>query len=445
MRQQLNLYLLLLAVPVVAFIVAFLLQLKSNDSGLILMQHGALLAAGIGLLLILVIKVCGVLARNNRILLAIIFTPGLYLTLLILICLILIHAALAIAIIFYIETTFTNFISSGILITIGIGAAIGILAIARGGFAMVHKARSFVVGQTLDRNDAPLFWKHIDEIADKLGALRPQHLIVGLDPNFFVSEANITCLDRRMSGRILYCSLSLCRILTKDEVTAIIGHELGHFKGFDTKYSKHFYPVYRGTQTSINALLSAGGEGLRIVAILPALVVLTYFLESFSAAERRLSRARELAADQAGVEVTNVKIMASALVKVHAFTGNWALLQKAASNGLRNGKVFANISKTFASQCTLHASTSILSNIAETHTSHPTDTHPPLSTRLESLKTTVSDVSVAALNVDPTDPAISYIPDYEKIEERIGEIFQVLLARRLGINLEQKPVDKRVS
>lgn len=29
-----------------------------------------------------------------------------------------------------------------------------------------------------------------------------------------------------------YCSLPLCRILTAEELSAIVGHELGYFKGF---------------------------------------------------------------------------------------------------------------------------------------------------------------------------------------------------------------------
>jgi Zn-dependent protease with chaperone function len=119
-----------------------------------------------------------------------------------------------------------------------------------------------------------------------------------LDPNFFVAEGEVICLSGRLNGRTLYCSLPLCRILSEEEFTSVIGHELGHFKGQDTKFSERFYPIYRGTASSLAALQAAGREGSGSVALLPAIAVLSYFLESLSVAESRLSRDRELAADQ---------------------------------------------------------------------------------------------------------------------------------------------------
>jgi Zn-dependent protease with chaperone function len=53
----------------------------------------------------------------------------------------------------------------------------------------------------------------------------------------------------------LYCSLPLCRILSGSEVSAVIDHELGHFKGLDTNFSESFYPIYCGTASAIGALL----------------------------------------------------------------------------------------------------------------------------------------------------------------------------------------------
>jgi Zn-dependent protease with chaperone function len=49
------------------------------------------------------------------------------------------------------------------------------------------------------------------------------------------------------------------------------------------------------------------------------MAVLGYFLEAFAVAERRLGRERELVADQAGASVTSERVMATALVKVHAY------------------------------------------------------------------------------------------------------------------------------
>jgi Zn-dependent protease with chaperone function len=260
---------------------------------------------------------------------------------------------------------------------------------------------------------------------------------VGLDPNFFVTEADVTCLSGKLSGRTLYCSLPLCRILSKEELTAIIGHELGHFKGQDTKFSERFYPIYRGTASSLAALQAAAGKGSGSIPLLPALAVLSYFLECFSVAESRLSRERELAADQAGSSITSPKTIAAALVKLHAFTGMWEGLQLAAANALRQGRAFVNASRTYAEAVRKSAVPDALKGIAETHLSHPTDSHPPLSVRLQSLQVGLNDVATDALAVTPPEAAITLVSDAEKLEEEISDAYQLLLAHRLGINLEE--------
>jgi len=45
---------------------------------------------------------------------------------------------------------------------------------------------------------------------------------------------------------------------TVAEFTAIVGHELGHFRGEDTAMSQQFYPIYRGTTAAIEGLAASG-------------------------------------------------------------------------------------------------------------------------------------------------------------------------------------------
>ena len=252
----------------------------------------------------------------------------------------------------------------------------------------------------------------------------------------------MTCLDGRLFGRTLYCSLPLARILTKGELRAIIGHELGHYKGLDTKFSQRFYPIYRGTASSIAALQAAGQEGSRAIALLPAIAVLSFFYECFALAENAISRERELAADREGGNVTNKETIAAALVKVHAFSGLWENLTTAAEGALREGKMFVNASKTYADVVTDNVSLDSLEGLADRELSHPTDSHPPLGVRLEALRLRIQDVSSAALAVSPTDPAIALLPNPEATEEEISAAYQAILARQLGIDLGKAQEDK---
>lgn len=414
-------------------------EICSTNDGLVLMKHGALGVMAAGILLLLLIKLLGFLTRGNRMLLVLAFVPGLYLTTLVLVGVIFVHAAIAIGIIYYLTAVFLGIIPTGILFAIGLGAALGVWAMARAVLSVVRKSETYVVGSELSREDAPLLWSHVESLATKIGALHPQHIIVGLDPNFFVTEAKVACLSGNISGRTLYCSLPLCRILSKGEMSAVVGHELGHYKGKDTKFSKHFYPVYRGTTEAIASLHAAGGEGIHALALIPAMAVLSYFLQCFALAEHRLGRERELAADKVGAEVTEPSVMATALVKVHAFTAYWGTLQEAAIAALKQGKIFVNASKTYAETCARNAGPSALQGIADSHTSHPTDTHPSLGARLKNLRMSLQEVSPAALDIPPGDCAVEYVTNYEAKEEEISERYQLLLAQNLGISLNEKP------
>ena len=409
------------------------------------MSAGALGAGALGLVLLLAIRVAGSAARNRRRLLLYLFKPGLYLTAVILVVLVLIHAALAIGAIYYGESALIGRIHIGIIAAIGLGALGGVIVIARNMFSLVRKAQTFVIGVNLPHSGAPQLWTRVEEIAQRLGALRPRSIVVGLDPNFFVTEASVICLSGKLSGRTLYCSLPLCRILSSSEFSAVIGHELGHFRGLDTKFSESFYPIYRGTASSIASLQETGGEGSASIALLPAIAILSYFFECFSVAESRISRDRELAADQAGASFTDSATMASALVKVHAFSGLWGGLQSAAADALKEGKAFVNASKTYAEAVVSSAKPDALAGITDATLSHPTDSHPPLGVRLGSLRVTLDQVSMASLAVSPADPAIDLIPESERKEEEISGAYQAILAQRLGIDLKAFTKDQEES
>jgi hypothetical protein len=164
--------------------------------------------------------------------------------------------------------------------------------------------------------------------------------------------------------------------------------------------------------------------------------VLSYFLECFSVAESHLSRDRELAADNEAVTAASKDAIASALVKMHAFAGLWAKINEAAVEALREGKLFVNASKVYADFVAEQAQPAALIGIDGTHLTHPTDSHPSLSVRLRALGTSLEAVSEAALDVSPNQAAVTLFTD-EVLEEEISEAYQILLARGLGIGLNE--------
>lgn len=401
-----------------------------------MMSIAAVWTAAVGLGLLLLIWVAGRLSRNDRTLLLVLFRPGLYLTAAALIGLVLAHGALAMGALYFGEATFVGRVHIGLLALIALGAAAGAILIARHAFAIVGATQTLAVGTEIGRTDSPELWRVVDETASQLGALAPDHAVVGLEPNFYVTEADVVCLSGTLTGRTLYCSLPLARILSKGEFASVLGHELAHFHGEDTKFSKRFYPIYRGTTASLEAVQNAGGEGASAIALLPAVAIFGYFLESFSMAESQISRERELIADRAGATVATEQDIATALVKLHAFSGIWTSLVEEAVERLRAGKYIVNTSKLFAEVAMGHATPNVLADLESMRLHHPTDSHPPLAARLQALRVPLSEVSTKALNVCPEDAAINWFDQHEELEESISVQLQLLLAKQHGIQVQ---------
>ena len=120
-----------------------------------------------------------------------------------------------------------------------------------------------VLGKKLDLQNHPKIFTLIKEISETLGARNPEHVVVGLEPNFYVTSADVNVMGENsiLKGETLYLSLPLARILTLEEIKAIIGHELGHFRGEDTYYSLKFSPIYSGLTHAVTAMNIDENEG----------------------------------------------------------------------------------------------------------------------------------------------------------------------------------------
>ena len=306
----------------------------------------------------------------------------------------------------------------------------GLVVVVRSLFGAVRPVQLFAFGGRILPKEAPELWRCVTETAARLGALPPDEIVAGLDVNFFVTQAEVVTPNGPCRGRTLFCSLPLARILTVAEFTAIVGHELGHFRGEDTAMSQQFYPIYRGTTAAIDGLAASGG-GARGLALLPAAAILGFFLDRFASAERHHSRARELLADRAGVEATSVRAMAAALVKTHAYADLWpAVFEQLAEMPPHEHRPEHSGSMLFASAAVRGATPRRLEDVAGTSTGHPTDTHPALDVRLDALGVGLAGVSNDALQVAPTPPAISLVPTAELHEQALGTIIAMSRARR---------------
>ena len=408
-----------------------------------LMRFGSVAAAILGLGLWAGIAFAAQQAAGNRERLLALFRPGLYLTILGLIGLLSVQVALICATIYFGETAATGGFHPFFIVAAALGGLVGVLAMIGGIIGCLRPLSIQVIGRSLSRADAPELWQFVSDLARQIGTSSPQSIVVGLEDNFYVTSANVTTLDGEQPGPTMYLSLPLCRLLDKSEFTSVIAHELAHFKGEDTRYSKEFMPIYRGASEALVRMFANIGKNLRSFVVLPAALILYYFLNAFTTAERQIGRQREFDADRVAVNATDSMLLASALLKIHAVGGLWGITVDYMNTAASDGKVLRNIGPIYEDIAVTHVFTNeaALRDLGQVHTPHPTDTHPSLTDRLESIGwTTASAVDVVQR---PAEPAITLIRNFEEIEEYLTEKWNVLLFHLQNITMTSTSVTER--
>jgi Zn-dependent protease with chaperone function len=398
------------------------------------LQKASILALIAGLGLLLAIFLGARVASSSRSLLLTIFSPGLKVVLLTLFTLILVQGAVATYGAYIFEATIVHRVHFFLIGGIGLGALLGAVAMIKAGFAMSRQASTSVLGKTVPEEAEPQLWKFVREIAARLGANPPQNIVLGLEPNFYVTSADVVVYPgaNKQLHETLYISLPLMRILSCDELTAVIGHELGHFRGEDTKFSLKFYPIYAGTGQALAALENQSEAGARALALLPASAILSFFMEQFAQAERALGRHRELEADKAGASVSSGRALATALLKIGVFSPLWASIRAAMVEALNQGKAYPNVSTLYAEVVASSGKPELFDDAAVTPIAHPTDTHPPTGVRIQALGLSVAELRDRTLAIDVAATSANLLTNPTAIEEELTDVeHRVLL--ELGI------------
>ncbi|EFQ66025.1 peptidase M48, Ste24p [Pseudomonas fluorescens WH6] len=263
-------------------------------------------------------------------------------------------------------------------------------------------------GQLVSPEQAPGLWRQVNALADKLGALPPDHIVVSLAQGFYVtsSEASVQPADISLHGRTLHVPLLYLGLLSHDEIDAVIGHELAHFAGQDTEYSLRFLPIYDGVNRSLEALLDTlqASDFIQGRLMRPSLMFGVFFMQRFDQAVNHWSRERELLADAAGARLGGNSAAASALLRVsvlqpHIEDSLMALCDAASATDLPDAVLRA------LRECELQLPPEAL----EIHQPHPTDSHPSNGERLQALGVSLDDALHSATRAVDCDTANAQI------------------------------------
>jgi Zn-dependent protease with chaperone function len=271
-----------------------------------------------------------------------------------------------------------------------------------------------VTGRSVTFAEAPALWSAVTEVAQKLSAPRPKNIIIGMEDGFYVTEHEIKLKPTYalLEGQSLYLSAPRMALLSPEEIMFVIGHELGHFAGDDTAYSRRFSPLY--------------GKALRTNDILSEQKATTarrlneFVLDTFDLAILQWSRVREFAADQAGKTIAGGVTSASALLRLvttdPVIEGHY--------RDLRRNDISANALTRF------QASAELI-ELADPHAElkkdipHPTDTHPPTQERAKVLAAETLNAAFAAASRPVDDAGFKWlrqvIVGYDALYQTISE------------------------
>lgn len=167
-------------------------------------------------------------------------------------------------------------------------------------------------GVLVTRQDEPELWALVDEVSIELGVPAPDDLRLVADVNAFVHQ------DTRLLGlvggrRHMGIGLPLLHVLTVDQLRGVIGHELGHYAGGDTRVSAL---VHRAGATVARTSQHLG-RGSLLSRLFAA------YARLYRGVSLKIRRRQELRADAGSVRVVGREAHVRALVEARAAAAAW--------------------------------------------------------------------------------------------------------------------------
>ncbi len=178
--------------------------------------------------------------------------------------------------------------------------------------------------QEVSREEAPELHEIVERIAQRAGIPKPKVCIVPSDdPNAFAT-------GRDPAHAVVAANQGLLRLLNRDEVEAVMAHEIGHVRNRDTLVSTVAATIAGAVsmlaQGAQMGLLFGGGghrdreEGGSPLALVGVLLMVILAPIAAMMVQFAISRTREFGADRAASEFTgNPMALASALRKLEQY------------------------------------------------------------------------------------------------------------------------------
>jgi heat shock protein HtpX len=161
--------------------------------------------------------------------------------------------------------------------------------------------------------EAPELHSIVDELAYRAGLPKPRVAIVdSMSPNAFAT-------GRDADHAVVAATTGILRILNRDELMAVLGHELGHVRNHDILLTSVASAIGSAITWIAYTLLWFGGDNDSPLGAIGAIALVLLAPLAAGIIQMAISRQREFSADATGAEICgNPESLASALLRLEA-------------------------------------------------------------------------------------------------------------------------------
>ncbi|MFK8258649.1 M48 family metallopeptidase [Erwinia sp. AnSW2-5] len=276
-----------------------------------------------------------------------------------------------------------------------------------------------VEGEVVTREAAPELWARIDALASQVGTTPPDHIIAGIDTNFYVTESSLSVNEQVLHGRKLYVSIPLLRQLTTAQADGVMVHELTHLHEGDTASGALLGPKLHRFDQYIH-LMS------KDVSTLVVFYPLCLYRMLFELAWQRNSREREFVADRSAANLITPAAIVESLIKISAYASYRSEVEQMLfDNKTLHGNELG-ISQAIALGLPQHVnSPDFIGMMREQNVPHPFDSHPPLADRMRNVGYTVEETGYAAIAAEqPAESWVDLMPVAADIEQQLWQKYE---------------------
>ncbi|TCV96818.1 M48 family metallopeptidase [Biostraticola tofi] len=313
---------------------------------------------------------------------------------------------------------FTQTYYPKLVFAVGIMVLGGMFYIFKGIFKKLPPEEG-IEGEVVTREAAPALWQRIDSLAAKLGTTPPDHIIAGIDTNFYVTEAPLEVNGQMLEGRKLYVSIPLLRQLTSAQADGVMVHELTHLHEGDTASGALLGPKLHRFDLYTQLM---GQNVSTLVVFYP----LCLYRMLFELAWQRNSREREFVADRSAATLVTPAAIVESLIKISAYASYRGEVEHALFEHKTLHEKELGISKAIAAGLPQHVSSAdFISMMREQNIPHPFDSHPPLADRMRNVGHSVEEHRYAAIAAElPADSWVDLMPVADTIEQQLWQKYE---------------------